>query len=1041
MADNETKSLIIESNISNKPSNMTRQDVFMIQYSMKAINNNTAFSTFKQELRYPRSILTFKILGKIGCIQHCKDWIHYVDHVSNDLGPWCSDILWSILLNDINPGNNDFSANDFVLLQQAQIICRHTFEFSTFDYRNTELFTPKVTQFINCLISLTSSKWRLFTVVIVENRITALVLKLLISSLDVLRTGISCDVFLDAFENISETTEGPIPRYKANQFNLLITTYELEAIAITELYDYLIRFDFYKDEIMYLASTATRRLSSKTIMLINEQDKREMRLANKIAQLEGRIANVHHFSSSSTDTQMSSCLNKTNVTEMQIAKVQVGSYKQSRVKFWESDIIAKMEGLAIMNLENEETNVFWLSAFEIEQPEMHTRKIGFCTKKPLPDLPALEFMLDNTLHKFHVRNFHTCVHLEHSVSDQLLSYTLQVTNHLKKDSITCSLDDVPYLLVPLKQFCNDQSHDVDVDWEEIEKTIRYSTKCTVLSTDFPISDTLIYDSEKPNHMFLIQDTPVPIKPMFYLFRDEEIDDQEKFVFTEFYKSRLQHISKMDFSKPLIQATLVKRDSKKSSCLFPLYSRVWLIPDYCAIYPISASVYRTYELLPEIMIQINAYLLVLQAKEMYDFKKIDDALLREALSYAVLGFIFSTYLYIKYPNYNECQLTNTRSRVVKNSTLAQAGKNIRLYKYIINQKMDRDAWQPPAFVSCYKKRKSIGFPYQTTRRSLSDSTIADVMEAILGAAFLSHCLDGALHTATKLLLPFDGLKTWSDMSELCSKITYGEKSSYDIDLAEFYQKIGYTFNNPILAEKALTQRNCKISLQYERLEFLGDAVLDLFIAQYLYKKHPTAPPGELTGLRSMYVSNATLAFICIKMDMQKHIRHSSPEMAMNIAHYENQLRENAMKEKNDNDFWLSLDPPKVLADVVESVIGAIFIDANCDPQPAYAFFEAWLIPLVDGYVPGMAFPIVKFQSTIRGFRCHEWELRQSRPLQHHNTCLLIVHGQAFAQGLGRTKKSAKKSMEVNAVQKIRQEPEVFKSLCSCRKNLSHLEIES
>lgn len=373
-------------------------------------------------------------------------------------------------------------------------------------------------------------------------------------------------------------------------------------------------------------------------MLINAQDKREMRLANKIAQLEGRIANVHHFSSSSTDTQMPSYPKKTNMTEMKITKVQAGSYKQSRVKFWESDIIAKMEGLEIMNPENEESSVFWLSAFEIEQPEMHTRKIGFCTKKPLPDLPTLEFMLDNTLHKFHVRNFHTCVHLEHSMSDQLLSYTLQVTNHLKKDNIKCSLDDVPYLLVPLKQFCNDQSHDVDVDWEEIEKTIKCSTKRTALSTDFPISDTLVYDLEKPSHMFLIQDMPVSIKPMLCLFRDSEIGDQEKFVFTEFYKSRLQHISKMDFSKPLIQATLVKRASKKSSCLFPLYSRAWLIPDYCAIYPISASVYRTYELLPEIMTQINAYLLVLQAKEMYDFEKIDDALLREALSCKNADFI-------------------------------------------------------------------------------------------------------------------------------------------------------------------------------------------------------------------------------------------------------------------------------------------------------------------------------------------------------------------------------------------------------------------
>lgn len=84
------------------------------------------------------------------------------------------------------------------------------------------------------------------------------------------------------------------------------------------------------------------------------------------------------------------------------------------------------------------------------------------------------------------------------------------------------------------------------------------------------------------------------------------------------------------------------------------------------------------------------------------------------------------------------------------------------------------------------------------------------------------------------------------------------------IIEFEKKIGYTFENPYLLVTALTHSsysNEKRLKKYkcnERLEFLGDAVLELISSEYIFKENPQKPEGDLTRIRASYVCEPTLA---------------------------------------------------------------------------------------------------------------------------------------------------------------------------------------
>ena len=123
-------------------------------------------------------------------------------------------------------------------------------------------------------------------------------------------------------------------------------------------------------------------------------------------------------------------------------------------------------------------------------------------------------------------------------------------------------------------------------------------------------------------------------------------------------------------------------------------------------------------------------------------------------------------------------------------------------------------------------------------------------------------------------------------------------------------IGYRFQNITLLQNALThssyanERWHNSLLSNERLEFLGDSILGMVVAEYLYRNFPDRPEGELTRMRADMVCETSLAQIALRVDLGKHLL---------LGHGEERFGGRTR--------------PSILADAVESVIAATFLDGG------------------------------------------------------------------------------------------------------------------
>ena len=120
-----------------------------------------------------------------------------------------------------------------------------------------------------------------------------------------------------------------------------------------------------------------------------------------------------------------------------------------------------------------------------------------------------------------------------------------------------------------------------------------------------------------------------------------------------------------------------------------------------------------------------------------------------------------------------------------------------------------------------------------------------------------------------------------------------------------------------------------------------AVLDMIVVERMYNKYPRAEPGELTRRKMAIVSNATLGWISvIDLNIAVHIQHSSiaiPKLILDAM----EIFRNVDVDALLNEHW-EYHPAKLLADVVESIIGAMFVDVNHD----YEEVKKLVLPLID-----------------------------------------------------------------------------------------------
>ena len=96
------------------------------------------------------------------------------------------------------------------------------------------------------------------------------------------------------------------------------------------------------------------------------------------------------------------------------------------------------------------------------------------------------------------------------------------------------------------------------------------------------------------------------------------------------------------------------------------------------------------------------------------------------------------------------------------------------------------------------------------------------------------------------------------------------------LKKLEERLGYTFHDKPLILEALTHKSCKESYNNERLEFLGDAVLDLIVAEYLYKKFPDVNEGDLSKLRASLVNEKGFHLLASLIELGEYIFISTAE---------------------------------------------------------------------------------------------------------------------------------------------------------------------
>jgi ribonuclease-3 len=224
-----------------------------------------------------------------------------------------------------------------------------------------------------------------------------------------------------------------------------------------------------------------------------------------------------------------------------------------------------------------------------------------------------------------------------------------------------------------------------------------------------------------------------------------------------------------------------------------------------------------------------------------------------------------------------------------------------------------------------------------------------------------------------------------------------------DFSEFEQKIGVTFKNKALLRAAFTHRsylneNRGVSSGHnERLEFLGDAVVELAVTDFLYKKFPQKDEGVLTSFRAALVNAVTLSDLAGKLHMNDYLLLSKGE---------------SKDMGRARQF--------ILANTIEAFVGAVFLDQGMDA--CIAFLEKHLYPLTEGIVEGRLWQDSKsyFQEKAQDevSVTPSYKLIRENGPDHdkHFTIGVYIGSELIAEGDGKSKQEAEQSAARAALQK-------------------------
>ncbi|XP_012071444.1 dicer-like protein 4 isoform X2 [Jatropha curcas] len=334
---------------------------------------------------------------------------------------------------------------------------------------------------------------------------------------------------------------------------------------------------------------------------------------------------------------------------------------------------------------------------------------------------------------------------------------------------------------------------------------------------------------------------------------------------------------------------------------------------------------------------------------------------EILGDAFLKFAVGRRLFLLHDTLDEGELTRRRSSAVNNLNLLKLACRKNLQVYIRDQPFDPCeffALGRPCPRICTKESegsihsqngnhaagqaKASQVRCSKNHHWLHKKTIADVVEALIGA----FIVDSGFKAATAFL-KWLGISVDFEASKVirvCLASSSFMPLAPPIDIVARENLVGHQFHHRGLLLQAFVHPSygkhgggC-----YQRLEFLGDAVLDYLITSYLFSVYPKLKPGHLTDLRSAFVNNRAFANIAVNRNFHKFLISDSSNLSEAVKAYAEFVKTAA----SDKALFEGPKCPKVLGDLVESCLGAILLDTGFNLNHIWELMLSFLDPILN-----------------------------------------------------------------------------------------------
>ena len=348
---------------------------------------------------------------------------------------------------------------------------------------------------------------------------------------------------------------------------------------------------------------------------------------------------------------------------------------------------------------------------------------------------------------------------------------------------------------------------------------------------------------------------------------------------------------------------------------------------------------------------------------------------ETLGDTVLKLLTCIQTMADHPFWHEGYLTARKDHVVANVSLARAATEKGLPKWIIRDRFIPTRWLP---LLHQKDGASVDESVEgeeenkmeERRVDLSTKTIADVVEALIGASYVHGSFDLGMECIKLFKLGMEWQPLGESVEQIFSMVEALDDAELPMDMISSVEKmLGYEFKKKTLVVEALTHPSYNLGIRtrpYDRLEFLGDAVLDMVVSHFLYyAPGKDYSPGQMYLRRVAVVNQHFLAFVCLDayattdafmgrtLDDETAVlereenrvylwqcllqsnSHVMEDMAVTHTRYEKgkETITTALKEGGIHPWaaLTALQAPKFFSDIVESLLGAVYLDSRGDME--------------------------------------------------------------------------------------------------------------